>query len=813
MAVTIKLKNASGSNPSASDLVVGEVAIRTDNGKLFTKKDNGTVAEISGGGGGIDDGDKGDITVSNSGDTFTIDNGVISTAKIADDAITNAKLATNSVSQAKMLNDSVGTNEIVDDAVTAAKLANPIALPDDHKISFGTGSGDNLEIFHESSSNTNEIIAVDGAIHIQADDFMLISDDTGGRAIHLDNSGGHLELGFDGNHCVEINGSQTEFIKDVKFDGATAGRDILFDRSANQLEFADDAAATFGTDDDLKITHSGSNGNISNFTGDLIIKTSGSSADDIFIDSKDDVNIRVHDTDDAITCVGDGAVTLFHNNSAKLATSSGGISVTGAIAVSSTVDGRDLATDGTKLDGIESGATADQTASEILTAIKTVDGASSGLDADTLDGVEGSNYAQKTGATCTGDFTFQGGAGAVSISGNSDIRFASGDWTGNAVKIQHHGNYLYIAGGSSGIIFREDTTDRWIIDSNGHLDPAADSTYDIGASGTRVRNIYADSLYGAGSNITGLDASELDSGTVNTARLPNTYTKAAAVTIQATGSGNDVKLDAADHIFLESGEEEDGNIYFRGNGGTDSYRFAKSGQGTIEGFLSFESLTADRTFTFPNSTGTLALTSDIPTNNNQLTNGAGYVTSNTQLSNEQVQDIVGGMVSGNSESGITVTYQDSDGTLDFSVSSSGISEDTGSWTPTVTFGGGSSGQSYSIRVGRYVKLGSLVHIQCHVEFSDKGNSSGTAKIAGLPFTIRNGTNDFPSAVMAFKDHGSSSSGPGSISSFMVFGDPNNTTLDIAREQLNDSTSEMNDATNGNFADNTQFMLTMTYVAA
>ena len=47
MAVTIKLKNASGSDPSASDLVVGEVAIRTDNGKLFTKKDDNSVAEIS----------------------------------------------------------------------------------------------------------------------------------------------------------------------------------------------------------------------------------------------------------------------------------------------------------------------------------------------------------------------------------------------------------------------------------------------------------------------------------------------------------------------------------------------------------------------------------------------------------------------------------------------------------------------------------------------------------------------------------------------------------------------------------------------
>jgi hypothetical protein len=46
-----------------------------------------------------------------------------------------------------------------------------------------------------------------------------------------------------------------------------------------------------------------------------------------------------------------------------------------------------------KLSGIESGATADQTASEILTAIKTVDGAASGLDADTLDGEQGAFYA------------------------------------------------------------------------------------------------------------------------------------------------------------------------------------------------------------------------------------------------------------------------------------------------------------------------------------------------------------------------------------------------------------------------------------
>ncbi len=69
-----------------------------------------------------------------------------------------------------------------------------------------------------------------------------------------------------------------------------------------------------------------------------------------------------------------------------------GGAMTGAITTSSTFDGRDIATDGAKLDGIETGATADQTSAQILTSIKTVDGASSGLDADLLDGQHGSYY-------------------------------------------------------------------------------------------------------------------------------------------------------------------------------------------------------------------------------------------------------------------------------------------------------------------------------------------------------------------------------------------------------------------------------------
>ena len=44
-----------------------------------------------------------------------------------------------------------------------------------------------------------------------------------------------------------------------------------------------------------------------------------------------------------------------------------------------------------------------------------------------------------------------------------------------------------------------------------------------------------------------------------------------------------------------------------------------------------------------------------------------YSTTDTQLTEEQVEDFVGGMVTGNTETFIAVTYEDSDGTLDFVV--------------------------------------------------------------------------------------------------------------------------------------------------
>tara|TARA_B110000902_G_scaffold22936_1_gene25507 strand:- start:175 stop:1080 length:906 start_codon:yes stop_codon:yes gene_type:complete len=85
--------------------------------------------------------------------------------------------------------------------------------------------------------------------------------------------------------------------------------------------------------------------------------------------------------------------------------------MTGAITTNSTFDGRNVSVDGTKLDGIEAGATADQTAAQLLTAIKTVDGAGSGLDADTVDGLTSGSFVRSDVADTVGEpLTFNAGA-------------------------------------------------------------------------------------------------------------------------------------------------------------------------------------------------------------------------------------------------------------------------------------------------------------------------------------------------------------------------------------------------------------------
>jgi hypothetical protein len=116
---------------------------------------------------------------------------------------------------------------------------------------------------------------------------------------------------------------------------------------------------------------------------------------------------------------------------------SAGIDVTGNITVTGNVDGRDVSTDGDKLDLIEDGATADQTSAEILTSIKTVDGAGSGLDADLLDGSHKSDIL----AQAASDAANQIGNGLIEISGTNGVtgsgNFNLNDFANTAISLEH----------------------------------------------------------------------------------------------------------------------------------------------------------------------------------------------------------------------------------------------------------------------------------------------------------------------------------------------------------------------------------------
>jgi len=76
------------------------------------------------------------------------------------------------------------------------------------------------------------------------------------------------------------------------------------------------------------------------------------------------------------------------------------VSATGDITVGGTVDGRDVATDGTKLDGIEAAATADQTAAEIRTLVESATDSNVFTDADhsKLNAIEANATADQTDA-------------------------------------------------------------------------------------------------------------------------------------------------------------------------------------------------------------------------------------------------------------------------------------------------------------------------------------------------------------------------------------------------------------------------------
>jgi len=93
---------------------------------------------------------------------------------------------------------------------------------------------------------------------------------------------------------------------------------------------------------------------------------------------------------------------------------------------------------------------------------------------------------------------------------------------------------------------------RLIIDATGHLMPGTDSQYNIGSSSVRFANIYADTLYGDGSNLTG----------INTDLVSDTSPQLGG---DLDTNGNHILMD--DSRIVKFGNDADMQLYHTGNHG------------------------------------------------------------------------------------------------------------------------------------------------------------------------------------------------------------------------------------------------------
>ena len=217
-------------------------------------------------------------------------------------------------------------NSANDGWVTLLQLDGTLTLEDGSASAPALGFRDDLDTGIFSSAANNLDIATGGSVraNISSTGLNVTGTVTDDGATHDGNV--DLNGNIDVSGTSTLNGATT-FNEDVTFDGATAGYDVVFDRSDNALEFADNAKAKFGTGDDLSIYHDGGNSYIEDSgSGSLLIRGS----DLILEDAGGNDYITCNDTGTG------GTVTLKHNASTVFATASGGVSLTGGAAANIT---------------------------------------------------------------------------------------------------------------------------------------------------------------------------------------------------------------------------------------------------------------------------------------------------------------------------------------------------------------------------------------------------------------------------------------------------------------------------------------------
>jgi cytoskeletal protein CcmA (bactofilin family) len=419
------------------------------------------------------------------------------------------------------------------------------------------------------------------------------------------------------------------------------------------------------------------------------------------------------------------------------------INVTGNIAVSGTVDGRDVATDGTKLDGIEASATADQTAAEIRTAVEAATDSNVFTDADhtKLNAIEAlADVTDATNVTA---------AGALMDSELTAI--ASVKALNQGVATTDSPTFVNVTGTSldiSGDIDVDGTTNLDVVDIDGAVDMA--STLAVGGVVTANAGVVVDNFTLDGTTLA------LSSGD---------FTVDVAGDIILDFAGDDLKfvsngsqyglLSKSLNSLLIRSTIADGDIILQGSdsgdiitaltldmsaagaatfGSTVTVNVARTSSTSAVVLTLKDNVTGAQTDgnykairSESNGTSSVSEIRFIESDGTNNNTAIGFATAaSAGTISEKMRIHPGGVVSFLSGielgSGLDAT---SANTLD--------DYEEGAWTPALTGSSGTSGTAYTTQVGAYTKVGNKVTANFHILLSNEGTIGGTTRISGLPF--------------------------------------------------------------------------------
>lgn len=250
--------------------------------------------------------------------------------------------------------------------------------------------------------------------------------------------------------------------------------------------------------------------------------------------------------------------------------------------------------------------------------------------------------------------------------------------------------------------------------------------------------------------------------------------------------------------------------------------FTIGGNTSFVGAFTFAgTVTGNTAVTFPTS-GTLATTSQIPAFPLSLANGgtnanltasdggifystatAGGILAGTATANQA-------LLSGSSTTPAwsTATYPATTGANTMLLSTSANVITTGvfiaatSFTPGMSFGGGTTGITYAAQYGRYLQIDGLVLFTIVIDLSSKGSDTGTAAITGLPVT--NGAQGVPCYLQVTS---------GSSVVTVANGNINGSATTINCQQIVTATGTLTNLADTNFANNSSIYATGHYFIA